>query len=262
MLQGGQLPRRGAAEQQERSLAQLLDPVALELRLAEARVRRAEAIARRAGVGATESARSERRPPVGHQTFEMMAAGRSKVVEDPEGRQLSSSPSLWAEARSVAEAGPPIPSFLKPNATASGRALPELRWTGQPALPPAPKRAPHRAAMPWLGRHAGGMALLLGIAVGVVGTSAALLSVPLPLWQWSAERIEPPRHATADGAQTPPAPAAMPAPEAPSPLSYATARGCLCLFRTGRNSAMRYRRLCPTPRRRIVAWRRPNPCPR
>ena len=222
MLQGGQLPRQGTAEQQEPSLAELLDPVALEARLAEARVRRAEAIARRAGVGATESARPERRPLVGHDTLRKGAAGPPKNVEHLEARQLSSTPPLRAEPGSVAWASKTTVSFPKPKAAPSDHA--DSRFGLPAALPPAAERARPRAAAPWLGRHAGGMALVLGIAIGVVGTSAALLSVPPPFWQWSAEPIGPPPGATADGTQALPvssAPAAMPAPEAPPPASFA-----------------------------------------
>ena len=179
MLQGGQLPRQGTAEQQEPSLAELLDPVALEARLAEARVRRAEAIARRAGVGATESARPERRPLVGHDTLRKGAAGPPKNVEHLEARQLSSTPPLRAEPRSVAWASKTTVSFPKPKAAPSDHA--DSRFGLPAALPPAAERARPRAAAPWLGRHAGGMALVLGIAIGVVGTSAALLSVPPPI---------------------------------------------------------------------------------
>ncbi len=138
MLQGGQLPRQGTAEQQEPSLAELLDPVALEARLAEARVRRAEAIARRAGVGATESARPERRPLVGHDTLRKGAAGPPKNVEHLEARQLSSTPPLRAEPSSVAWASKTTVSFPKPKAAPSDHA--DSRF-GLPACAASRRRA-------------------------------------------------------------------------------------------------------------------------
>ena len=138
MFQGGQVPRQESAARAEPSLAELLDPAALEARLVEARARRAEAIARRAGGKAAEHSPPVRRLPPGRPTFEQAALGRSAIVEDLAVERFSPLPPLsaslagdrgWPDDIVVPRAEPDLP---RPRASRIATAVEPARRDASP----------------------------------------------------------------------------------------------------------------------------------
>ena len=89
-------PREAAAEP---SLAELFDPAALERRLAEARARRAEAIARRSAAGGETGTAAPRPAGAHHRHGSARPPGASRARRTPVARR-------GADARPVAPAGP------------------------------------------------------------------------------------------------------------------------------------------------------------
>jgi hypothetical protein len=146
MGQRVELPRHQEDARAEPTLAELMDPAALEARLVEARARRAEAIARRTGGKSAAPVPLPRRKP------EQPAPRPTAAVEDPPDQAaLPPEPAIGATARSAALRSTALGRML----AGSARGL-RARAAGRPRY---------------------SYVLVLGFAVGVLGASAALVGM-------------------------------------------------------------------------------------
>jgi hypothetical protein len=145
MAEDGQLARHaGRARRPEPSLAELLDPIALEERLKEARARRAEALARREAAEAALPASVE--PPLTHVAAEPAAPRRARRLALPAGMFLAGI-GLGA-AVVVLVADPALRSRLLPAPDAAPARPAAAPGTATDASPPASTPAPEVTAAP------------------------------------------------------------------------------------------------------------------
>ena len=200
MIQRGLSPMPVGPARTDASDVQLLDPAALEARLAEARAQRAEAIARRTAGNPPQHPYEWQLPRVRAQA----------------GRPAESTSVAWAKSEAAVPAGSPAASL----AEAPGSGLPASRRVSEPAprLPaesgsarPQSQSSPLRRGLYWAG-----MALAFGFAVGLFGASVWLVTTaPARLSHERSQAASRSPSATSVGETPPAAPSTVPSTPAP-----------------------------------------------
>ena len=205
MSQNGPTARlQGSRAQAEPSLAELLDPVALEARLSVARARRADAIARRSASNAG------RRQPLPTHGTPADAPTQGDIAEEP-----VAAPPPRAPVQAAPPSGAPrplstdVPPLLALPPLGAGTELARASVETK-----AVKLKPRRFAARFP------VALALGMATGVAGATAALVLAPELPWNRSADSTAPQgASASVTAPAAPPAatPTASPVPQPPAP---------------------------------------------
>ncbi len=168
----------GSPQRAQPELAQLLDPVALEARLAQARARRSEALRRRAAEEGSPNPPMDAGP-----ACKRAAAGFPRPAGPGEGNLPPPAPSDTQPAR-IASILHRSPVATFPEVPKSKAKVRPVQWP--PAEVPDGPEPPPAAGTPRSSRRAALVALVLGVVAGIAGATTALLTVPT-ISEWAAE---------------------------------------------------------------------------